>query len=125
MSFVNHLGITKQQALEMLVNDPELMKLAMKPEPEPTTWMYAIQVGEDGPIKLGVAKSPRERLATLQVGNHAELRGLGAWRIWVSEERDYHDRFAEHRIRGEWFHPHPDIFECVQQDGEPYDWGKP
>lgn len=29
-------------------------------------------------------------------------------------ERDYHARFAAHRLRGEWFAPHPDILAEIE-----------
>ena len=32
--------------------------------------IYFIQVENDGPIKIGYAKKPEQRLKTLQIGNH-------------------------------------------------------
>jgi hypothetical protein len=86
-------------------------------------WMYAIQAGEDGPIKLGVTRKPSDRLATLQVGNAAELRGLAAWRILPLEEKQIHDEYAYARIRGEWFRPVPELVEFVLLAGREFeDW---
>ena len=30
-------------------------------------------------------------------------------------EKEYHPRFAEHRLHGEWFHPHPDILAEIDR----------
>lgn len=90
------------------------------------TWVYAIQAGEGGPVKIGTAKTPWERLKTLQTGNHEDLRGLAAWRAWPVEEKQIHKEFAHAHIRGEWFHPDPDLIELVLRLGDDFcDWEKP
>lgn len=86
---------------------------------------YAIQAGENGPVKIGLAKNPRERLATLQTGNHEELRGLAAWRVLPIEEKLLHDEFRHAHIRGEWFRPVPELTEHVLFCGGDFiDWTK-
>jgi hypothetical protein len=86
-------------------------------------WMYAIQAGEDGPIKLGVSKNPAQRLKTIQTGHAAELRGLAAWRCLSEEERMVHDGYRHACIRGEWFHPVPELLRYIKRAGTPFeDW---
>lgn len=84
-------------------------------------WLYAIQAGHSGPVKLGLAKVPAERLATLQVGNADQLRGLAAWRVDPVEERRVHEDFAHARIRGEWFRPVPELIDYVLLRGCDFD----
>ena len=87
---------------------------------------YAIQAGEDGPIKIGLAKRPAQRLRTLQTANAEHLRGLAAWRVLPFEERDIHAEYAYARIRGEWFKPVPELVEFVTMAGGDFDdWTKP
>jgi hypothetical protein len=87
------------------------------------TWLYAIQAGHSGPIKIGLAQCPAERMATLQTGNAEKLRGIGAWRVVPEEERWLHEDFAHARIRGEWFRPVPELVEYVTYHGSTfYDW---
>lgn len=89
-------------------------------------YAYAIQAGENGPIKIGVAKTPWERLKTLQTGNHEELRGLAAWRVLPWEEAEIHEEFGYARIRGEWFRPVPELVEFVLAQGGIFcDWERP
>jgi hypothetical protein len=84
---------------------------------------YAIQAGEGGPVKIGLAKKPAERLKTLQCGNHETLRGLAAWRVLALEERQLHEEFAYAHIRGEWFRPVPALLDLVEALGGEYeDW---
>lgn len=90
------------------------------------TWIYAIQAGENGPVKIGVSRDPAMRLATLQRSNHAELRGIAAWRDLAQMEKVLHKAYAHVRIRGEWFQPTPELIEEVTHLGGDYeDWTKP
>lgn len=65
--------------------------------------LYAIQAGEDGPIKFGVAKSPRARLAELQTGNPNRLKLLVAVEMEHRCERLIHSWLRDERLVGEWF----------------------
>jgi hypothetical protein len=67
------------------------------------TFVYFIQAGQDGPIKIGVAADPLLRLDDLQVGSPVALTLLAAIPGGAVHERQLHARFAEGRIRGEWF----------------------
>lgn len=68
-------------------------------------WVYFIQSGDDGPVKIGVAIDPADRLATLQQGNPTPLRLLAVYRGFPFEERQLHEEFAGERLTGEWFRP--------------------
>ncbi len=74
----------------------------------PLSGVYFIQAGS-GAIKIGIAANVSRRLVELQVGNHDPLRVLTVLDGGRGAEREYHARFAQHRLRGEWFAPHPDI----------------
>jgi len=84
-------------------------------------WLYAIQMGEAGPIKLGVTLNPAERIATLQQGNPETLHGLAAWRAMPVEEKELHEEFAYARVRGEWFRPVPELVDLVLRLGCEFD----
>lgn len=72
-------------------------------------FVYFVQQGDRGPVKIGVAKDPFDRMATLQTGNPTELH----LRHVVPGQRDLesklHFRFREARIRGEWFGDQPEL----------------
>lgn len=81
--------------------------------------IYFIQEGEDGPVKIGYSKENCERrLSSLQTGNPRQLT-LAAVRTGAhgmpAKERELHDRFAAHRIRGEWFEPCDEIMEIIER----------
>jgi DNA-binding XRE family transcriptional regulator len=65
--------------------------------------VYAIQAGESGPVKLGVATDPRMRLGELQISHYLTLTLLRVWKGGVAEEAALHARFDALRLRGEWF----------------------
>lgn len=72
--------------------------------------IYFIRCGADGPVKIGyTAKSAKQRLALLQVGNHEPLEVIRTMRGAHRLERWLHVRFRAHRIRSEWFSFHPDM----------------
>lgn len=65
--------------------------------------VYVIQAEHGGPVKVGRARDPRKRLASIQTGSPHRLRiiGLIVGGAWM--ERDLHARLADHRMMGEWF----------------------
>ncbi|WP_435844243.1 GIY-YIG nuclease family protein [Streptomyces griseoluteus] len=52
-------------------------------------------------VKIGTSADPEGRLRSLQTGQPVELSLL--WTCDGDYERALHARFAEYRIRGEWF----------------------
>lgn len=83
-------------------------------------FVYFIQAGDDGPIKVGYTTHPEVRLARLQVGNPETLYLRAAIRVKErAVEVALHATFARHRIRGEWFHPHADLLALIAQATDP------
>jgi hypothetical protein len=68
-------------------------------------YVYAISDGTA--IKIGFSSVhpswPNGRLAQLQTACPTTLSLIGAFVGTVDDERNLHGRFAEHRLRGEWF----------------------
>jgi hypothetical protein len=72
--------------------------------------VYFIQVGDDGPVKVGWSADPSKRLAQLQTSHPDKLYIRGVTIGSAFTERDIHARLAAHRLNGEWFQPHSDVF---------------
>lgn len=68
-------------------------------------WIYFVQAGDGGPVKIGRAVNVKHRLAELQTAHYEDLRLLVAVQGTVFDERRLHREFQQARIRGEWFHP--------------------
>jgi hypothetical protein len=66
-------------------------------------WLYFIQQGGDGPIKIGRATNVRRRLSELRDGSPDELYLIAAIRGGADLERDVHAALRDYWIRGEWF----------------------
>jgi hypothetical protein len=62
-----------------------------------------------GAIKIGTATNPQVRLKTLQTGHHERLEILATCEGGQTVEREYHARFADRRMNGEWFERCPEI----------------
>jgi hypothetical protein len=71
-------------------------------EPRPGDWKtYLISVDDSQTVKIGIAKDPKARMATLQTGHPMKLSLL--WTFDGDYERELHEAFARLRVRGEWF----------------------
>ena len=87
---------------------------AVRKKKRPSTEVYFIQAGADGPIKIGIAGDSFCRLQELQTGHYEELRLLGFVAIEEYPEKDLHGRFADLHIRGEWFRPGQHLLEFIE-----------
>lgn len=77
-------------------------------------WVYFIQVGgADGAIKIGHARNVRNRLIQLQISSPQLLSLIGTHRGGLDLEREFHERFREFHIRGEWFSPAPPVIAAA------------
>lgn len=80
-------------------------------------YVYFIQEGDDGPIKIGHAKHPADRIRALQIGNPRALNLLAAFPGYVRDEIALHKQLAPHNIRSEWFTPCPEVLAEVAKAG--------
>ena len=85
------------------------------PRPQAKTGTIYFVGPEGGPIKIGFAGRLSFRLRDLQLANAYPLTVLASVDGPPSLERDYHRRFAEHRLHGEWFSPHPEILAEIER----------
>ena len=63
----------------------------------------------NGPIKIGYASRLQFRLKELRLANAYPLEVWASVEAPPSQEREYHRRFAAHRLHGEWFTRTPEI----------------
>ena len=68
-----------------------------------------------GAIKIGATTNFPKRLKELSYRMREALTVLCVVDGASNQERDYQKRFREHRIKGEWFHPHPDILAEIER----------
>lgn len=93
-----------QRAAAFFVKGLNKRYLALE-QVSPHQFVYVIQAGDDGPVKIGYARKPSWRLAQLQCGSWMELHLRAV--IPVSEciyiEQAAHVVAHSAHIRGEWF----------------------
>lgn len=78
-------------------------------------YVYFIQAGDVGLIKIGWATDPKRRLTQMQPHCPIPLRLLHSERGTGADERAVHGRFAEHRAHHEWFHPVSELLAYIAQ----------
>lgn len=84
--------------------------------PELQKYVYFIQEGDDGPVKIGSAYSPAYRLGTLQTGNPRRLHIRGTLRGGVGLERRMQAGFRAYQLEGEWFSPELPVLAAIRSD---------
>lgn len=87
--------------------------------PRPTVATIYFIGPKGGPIKIGYAKRLDLRLKDLRSANAYPLEVHASIEGDPSLEREYHARFKEHRLHGEWFAPHPDILAEIERLATP------
>ena len=65
------------------------------------SFVYVIQAGPAGPIKVGVSTNPERRLRQHQTSNHEELKLLYVFPGDAYEEAGLHSRLQGAHVRGE------------------------
>lgn len=83
--------------------------VAREAEIEATPQLVYFIGAASGPIKIGIAISPQNRLRGLQTGHHEKLELLATCPGGAKQERCYHETFANRRLNGEWFERCPEI----------------
>lgn len=76
--------------------------------------VYFIQ-SATGDIKIGMAVDVKARLKGLQTAHPVKLELLASTGGGREQEKAYHTQFADHRLHGEWFAPHPDILAEIER----------
>lgn len=86
--------------------------------------VYFIEAVGTGRIKIGVANCARSRLKHLDGPCPVELRLLGVLPTDKAGalEKELHARFAEHRVKGEWFAAAPELLAFIAEHA---DWPQP
>lgn len=95
----------EDQFIARQVRDAEERIAAIEATPQSVYFIGS----ESGPIKIGIAARPLDRLRGLQTGHHEKLELLATCAGGQPQERDYHKRFADRRLSGEWFERCPEI----------------
>jgi len=83
-------------------------------------FVYFVQAGKRGPIKIGIARNIQRRIDSMQTGNAYGLNLLAAIPCKDRDQaRDFEGRlhrfFLRQRIRGEWFTSNINVKKAVDR----------
>ena len=86
------------------------------PEKPYVNRVHAVRAGNF--IKIGASCNVPQRMGNLQTASAHELSLIGVLYGGMHLERLLHERFREHRVRGEWFTLRvlPDLLELIESD---------
>ena len=73
-------------------------------------YIYFIQQGDAGPVKIGHTNNLSQRVCYMQTGNPEKLHlrisvGPMTKLMAARTEKDFHRHFANQSVRGEWYKP--------------------
>ena len=74
--------------------------------------IYFVQIGRDGPIKIGHSDNVSRRMTELQCRMPWQLYLLGT--VQSCFERDIYHHFSASRMRGEWFYPTKNLLDFIR-----------
>jgi hypothetical protein len=77
-------------------------------------FVYFIECGESGPIKIGLSYDVKQRLRDLQPANPHELRLLARMPGGAPLEESLHYTLRHANIRSEWFAPVKELATLIQ-----------
>ncbi len=84
--------------------------------------LYFLQVAPFGPVKIGwTSGCVTTRMRALQRSSPYEIKWLGAAELPRSSEKDAHRVLSAYHLRGEWFHPTPDVMAFVERVSAVFD----
>lgn len=114
LAFKRYVNFKIEAAAKRAV-DEKMAERAKEPDENATRWIYFIQGVSGGAVKIGVANDPKKRLADLQRTSPIQLRIVAARPGDIFQERELHERFAEHRLHGEWFEPCDELVALIRE----------
>jgi len=81
-------------------------------------FIYFIQMGDVGPIKIGYAKNCNKRLTDLQISNPYKLNLIYFTPANMEDEQFVHrllrTKYPELCLSGEWYHPSQVVFNTIE-----------
>ncbi|MEB3191101.1 MAG: YozE family protein, partial [Snowella sp.] len=99
---------------EMLEEKLKLWGVNPPPPIEKSGCVYFIQSQGTHTIKIGYTSGQAQnRLKDLQTAHPYQLNILATLPGDRNYEKSLHQRFAEYRLKGEWFEPHPDLLAFI------------
>lgn len=78
------------------------------------SYIYFIQSGENGPVKIGRSANPCRRIQDLKRYQSDELRFLGVFFGPSVMESVMHHVLSKDRLEGEWFRPSEDVLAMAE-----------
>jgi hypothetical protein len=76
-------------------------------------FIYFIQNGESGPIKIGFTTNIPIRISILQNSTPFQLRLLNSIEGTILDEQKMQKRFEKYRIKNEWFSPGKELIDFI------------
>jgi hypothetical protein len=81
-------------------------------------YVYFVQLGNSGDIKIGFSTNIKKRMHTLQTSTPENIQLLGFIAGELPTEKMIHEKFRMLRKKGEWFQCHSSIIEFLNEFNE-------
>lgn len=75
---------------------------------------FAKECVKNGAIKIGVSTNPHTRVRSLDIGSPNGVVIIAVIPGEIQTEREMHNKFAQYRIKGEWFSPSDELLDFIE-----------
>lgn len=79
-------------------------------------FVYFVQAGAGGRIKIGISRNVQNRLTKMRTDAAESLILLAVVPGDRAKEQSLHSALGAHRSNGEWFHPHADVLAAITRE---------
>lgn len=81
--------------------------------------VYFLRCDSSGLIKIGVSTNVAHRVSAIQSGSPTQMTLLATEEGGQEREKQLHDTYAEHRVRGEWYRPTDELLDYISDQEQP------
>jgi DNA-binding XRE family transcriptional regulator len=78
-------------------------------------YVYFVQAGDGGNIKIGISRNVRGRLSKMQTDAGVHLTLMGLCEGDETLEQSLHRELEKFRVTGEWFSPAPEVMSAARR----------
>lgn len=83
------------------------------------SYLYAVRILISDhlfyPVKVGFSTDPYKRLSKHYGGFPYPVEVIGVWEGTLADEKNFHNRYAEYRLNGEWFRPTAEMLDEIDR----------
>jgi len=108
-------GMSIDELIEISKERTKKIQNERKTKSKDIEFVYFVGNIEHGVCKIGNSISPHKRISSIQTGCPFEIKMFGFINGTKKDEKKFHNKFAKHRISGEWFLIKDELLDFINE----------